>query len=88
MEDVKEKLKNKKKEEKYEKRKRTVDSRKHLADLRVVQKNLVFVVGITARIADAELLKGKEYFGRFGKIHKVVVNCVGQVGLFSILFFD
>lgn len=42
----------------------------------MVQKNLVFVVGITPRIADAELLKKGEYFGRFGKIHKVVVNCV------------
>lgn len=41
---------------------------------RVVQKNLVFVVGLPARLADAETLKKYDYFGKFGKIHKVVVN--------------
>ena len=46
----------------------------HLADVRVVQKNLVFVVGLSQRLADAEVLKKMEYFGRFGKILKVVIN--------------
>uniref|UniRef100_A0A0K2U3I4 CCR4-NOT transcription complex subunit 4 n=1 Tax=Lepeophtheirus salmonis TaxID=72036 RepID=A0A0K2U3I4_LEPSM len=51
------------------------ESRKHLANVRVVQKNLVFVVGLPPRIAtDSESLKKTEYFGRFGKIHKVVIN--------------
>ncbi|KAJ7312808.1 CCR4-NOT transcription complex subunit 4, partial [Desmophyllum pertusum] len=40
----------------------------------VVQKNLVFVVGLTQRLADPELLKRQEYFSKFGKIHKIVVN--------------
>jgi len=39
-----------------------------------VQKNLIFVVGLSGRIADTEVLKRGEYFGRFGKIVKVVVN--------------
>lgn len=42
--------------------------------VRVVQKNLVFVVGLPLRLADAEILKKHEYFGKFGKIHKVVIN--------------
>lgn len=42
--------------------------------VRVVQKNLVFVVGLPMRLADAEVLKRHEYFGKFGKIHKVVIN--------------
>jgi hypothetical protein len=40
----------------------------------VVQKNLVFVVGLPPRLADAEILKKHEYFGKYGKIHKVVIN--------------
>jgi CCR4-NOT transcription complex subunit 4 len=39
-----------------------------------VQKNLVFVVGLPPRLADAEILKKHEYFGKYGKIHKVVIN--------------
>lgn len=40
----------------------------------MVQKNLVFVVGLPVRLADAEVLRRYEYFGKFGKIHKVVIN--------------
>ena len=40
----------------------------------VVQKNLVFVVGLSPRLSDAEVLRKHEYFGKFGKIHKVVIN--------------
>lgn len=50
------------------------ESRKHLASVRVVQRNLVFVVGLPMRLADPEVLKRHEYFGKFGKIHKVVIN--------------
>ena len=32
------------------------------------------MVGLPARLADAETLKKHDYFGKFGKIHKVVVN--------------
>ena len=50
------------------------ENRKHLANVRVVQKNLVFVVGLSPRLADPEILKKPDYFGKFGKIHKVVIN--------------
>jgi CCR4-NOT transcription complex subunit 4 len=35
---------------------------------------LVFIVGLTQRLADPEVLKKQEYFGKFGKILKVVIN--------------
>lgn len=41
---------------------------------RVVQKNLVFVIGLSPRLADPEVLKKNEYFGKFGRIYKVVIN--------------
>lgn len=34
----------------------------------------MFVVGLSPRLADPEVLKKHEYFGKFGKIHKVVIN--------------
>ncbi|KAF2804600.1 uncharacterized protein BDZ99DRAFT_148137 [Mytilinidion resinicola] len=52
-------------------------SRKHLAGLRVVQKNLVYVTGLTPTIQDDslhEMLRGNEYFGQYGKIIKIVVS--------------
>ena len=45
-----------------------------LPPLRVVQKNLVFVIGLSPRLADPEMLRKNEYFGKFGKIYKVVIN--------------
>ena len=45
-----------------------------MANVRVVQRNLVFVVGLSPRLSDQDVLKKPEYFGKFGKIHKVVIN--------------
>ena len=45
-----------------------------MANVRVVQRNLVFVVGLSPKLADSEVLTRPEYFGRFGRIHKVVIN--------------
>lgn len=41
---------------------------------RVVQKNLVFVVGLSSRLAETDVLKRQEYFGKYGRIVKVVIN--------------
>ncbi len=52
-------------------------NRKHLAGLRVVQKNLVYVVGLNPRIREEDLLttlRGPQYFGQYGKIVKIVVS--------------
>ncbi|XP_058501854.1 CCR4-NOT transcription complex subunit 4 isoform X2 [Solea solea] len=67
-------IKNEKKQKQNEKKQKVTENRKHLASVRVVQRNLVFVVGLSQRLADPEVLKRPEYFGRFGKIHKVVIN--------------
>lgn len=42
---------------------------------RVIQTNLVFVVGLPQWISkDKEILKGPQYFCQFGKVYKVEVN--------------
>lgn len=68
------KLKAEKRQRDQQRKAKLSESRKHLASVRVVQRNLVFVVGLPLRLADAEILKRHEYFGKFGKIHKVVIN--------------
>jgi CCR4-NOT transcription complex subunit 4 len=62
-----------------EAQKREVENlnRKHLAGLRVVQKNLVYVVGLSHGIPEQDLLqtlRGEKYFGQYGKIIKIVVS--------------
>ena len=52
-------------------------SRKHLAGMRVVQKNLVYVTGLSPTIHEDQLLqtlRGDQYFGQYGKIIKIVVS--------------
>lgn len=52
-------------------------SRKHLAGLRVVQKNLVYVTGLSPSSQEDQLLqtlRGDQYFGQYGKIIKIVVS--------------
>lgn len=66
-----------------EAQKREVESlnRKHLAGLRVVQKNLVYVVGLSPGIPEQDLLKtlrGDKYFGQYGTIVKIVVSKAKQ----------
>ncbi|KAL1625936.1 transcriptional repressor general negative regulator of transcription subunit 4 [Neofusicoccum ribis] len=62
-----------------EAQKREADSlsRKHLAGLRVVQKNLVYVTGLNPTTREDKLLetlRGDQYFGQYGKIIKIVVS--------------
>lgn len=64
---------------KLEAQRREIDAlnRKHLSGLRVIQKNLVYVTGLNPRIPEEDLLqtlRGKDYFGQYGKIVKIVVN--------------
>ena len=52
-------------------------NRKHLAGLRVVQKNLVYVVGLNPKSREDDLLqtlRGDQYFGQYGEIVKIVVS--------------
>ncbi len=68
------KIKAEKRQRDAAKKQKISENRKHLANVRVVQRNLVFVVGLSPRLADPDVLKKPEYFGKFGKIHKVVIN--------------
>ena len=43
-----------------------------------MQKNLVYVIGLSPDLASEELLKRREYFGQYGKIRKIAVN-KGQI---------
>ncbi|KAF8163178.1 hypothetical protein B0H34DRAFT_856722 [Crassisporium funariophilum] len=50
--------------------------RRPLANVRVVQRNVVYVVGIGPRFAKEELiptLRSNEYFGQYGKITKILL---------------
>lgn len=67
-------IKTEKRQKDIQRKQKITENRKHLASVRVVQKNLVFVVGLSQRLADTEILKKQEYFGKFGKILKVVIN--------------
>ena len=52
-------------------------NRKHLSGLRVIQKNLVYVVGLSPTTREDEILqtlRGDKYFGQYGKIIKIVVS--------------
>lgn len=42
--------------------------------LRVVQRALVYVMGLSPRIAKEEILRRHEYFGQYGKILRIQVN--------------
>ena len=42
-----------------------------LQNVRVVQRNLVYVVGLALELCYEDLLKTDRYFGQFGKIIKV-----------------
>ncbi|KAJ2234510.1 transcriptional repressor general negative regulator of transcription subunit 4 [Coemansia sp. RSA 1722] len=68
------KLKNDKKAKEREKREIESNSRRHLANVRVVQKNLVYVIGLPSNLSTEETLRSHDYFGQFGRINKIVVN--------------
>lgn len=45
-----------------------------MSNFRVVQRNLVYVIGVPAAIGNEDTLRKAEYFGQYGKIGKVVVH--------------
>ena len=50
------------------------NNRKHLQNVRVVQRNLVYAVGLPLHTCREEVLKRNEWFGKFGKIVKISAN--------------
>ncbi|KAK4351496.1 hypothetical protein RND71_030809 [Anisodus tanguticus] len=53
---------------------KTADSRKQLSNVRVVQRNLVYIMGLPLSLADEDLLQRKEYFSQYGKVLKVSIS--------------
>lgn len=45
-----------------------------LKHVRVVQRNLVYVIGLSLSLAREEALKRTQMFGRFGRINRVLIN--------------
>lgn len=65
------------KEKERQKKESDQTSKKHLAGMRVIQKNLVYVIGLNPNIPTDELhntLRGEQFFGQYGKIQKIVIN--------------
>ena len=48
-------IKQEKRAKDLQRKQKVTENRKHLANVRVVQKNLVFVVGLSTRLADPEV---------------------------------
>ncbi|KAK6204936.1 transcriptional repressor general negative regulator of transcription subunit 4 [Scheffersomyces amazonensis] len=66
-----------KKQREKEKKETEMANKKHLAGLRVVQKNLVYVTGLNPPCPPEDLhsvLRSEKYFGQYGKISKIVIN--------------
>ncbi|KAL9241043.1 hypothetical protein vseg_015202 [Gypsophila vaccaria] len=53
---------------------KTSESRKQLTNVRVIQRNLVYIVGLPLDLADEDLLQHEEYFGQYGKVLKVSIS--------------
>ncbi|KAI3830106.1 hypothetical protein L1987_04239 [Smallanthus sonchifolius] len=53
---------------------KTSEGRKELGSVRVIQRNLVYIVGLPLNLADEDLLQQKEYFGQYGKVLKVSIS--------------
>ncbi|KAL5982522.1 hypothetical protein ACLOJK_016595 [Asimina triloba] len=53
---------------------KTSEGRKHLSNVRVIQRNLVYIIGIPVTLADEDTLERKEFFGQYGKVLKVSVS--------------
>ncbi|RDX78165.1 CCR4-NOT transcription complex subunit 4 [Mucuna pruriens] len=50
------------------------EARKQLSSVRVIQRNLVYIVGLPLNLADEDLLQRREYFGQYGKVLKVSMS--------------
>ncbi|XP_057449070.1 uncharacterized protein LOC130740465 isoform X3 [Lotus japonicus] len=59
---------------KNQKKSKSSDGRKQLSSVRVIQRNLVYIVGLPLNLADEDLLQRREYFAQYGKVLKVSMS--------------
>ncbi|TYG67836.1 hypothetical protein ES288_D05G106900v1 [Gossypium darwinii] len=50
------------------------EGRRQLSSVRVIQRNLVYIVGLPLNLGDEDLLQQREYFGQYGKVLKVSMS--------------
>jgi len=48
-----------------------------IPSVRVLQRNLLYVVGLPMSLANTDLLKKRDYFGKYGQIRKIALNTRG-----------
>ncbi|KAJ3410841.1 transcriptional repressor general negative regulator of transcription subunit 4 [Chytridiales sp. JEL 0842] len=53
-------------------------ARRHLANARVVQKNLIYIFGLPPKYSTEEYLRSPDFFGQYGKITRVITNRRGH----------
>ncbi|KAK3036811.1 hypothetical protein RJ639_031289, partial [Escallonia herrerae] len=53
---------------------KTSEGRKQLSSVRVIQRNLVYIMGLPLNLADEDLLQRKEYFCQYGRVMKVSIS--------------
>ncbi|KAH0883677.1 hypothetical protein HID58_059773 [Brassica napus] len=60
------------------------EGRKDLTGVRVIQRNLVYVMSLPFDLADEDLFQSREYFGQYGKVVKVALarTQAGEIQLF------
>nr|VDC98615.1 unnamed protein product [Brassica rapa] len=63
---------------------RPSEGRKDLTGVRVIQRNLVYVMSLPFDLADEDLFQSREYFGQYGKVVKVALarTQAGEIQLF------
>ena len=42
--------------------------------MRILQRNTLYVIGLSPNVAKEEILKKFEYFGQYGKVQNVTIN--------------
>ncbi|KAK6231550.1 hypothetical protein SCA6_001623 [Theobroma cacao] len=50
------------------------EGRMHLSNIRVIKRNLVYIIGLPLDLADEDLLQRREYFGQYGKVLKLSIS--------------
>ena len=55
------------------------NSKLQSSNIRVICKNILYLIGIPYEIANEETLIKKEYLGQYGSIHKIIVNKNGYL---------
>lgn len=53
---------------------KTIEVKKDLTNVRVIQRKMAYIIGLPLNLADEDLLQRKEYFGQYGKIVKISLS--------------